>query len=164
MLFLRLAAVLALAFWIGGLAALGLSVAPVLFDVLQAHDPSAGRETAGLLFGTVFERFQYAAWGAGAAVLLSLGLRAALGPRPRRFGVRLLTASLMLAAGISSVFLIAPRIETIRSGVAGPVAALPEADPRRVAFGRWHGLSSALMLLTIVAGAGLIWVELQDQH
>jgi len=164
MSFLRLAGVVALAFWIGGLAALGASVAPALFDVLAAHDPTTGREMAGMLFGVVFERFQYAAWGAGAVVLLSLGLRAALGPRPRRFGVRLWVAALMVSASVSTVFLVAPRIDAIRSSVTGPVASLPDTDPRRIEFGRWHGLSSALMLLTIVAGTGLLWAELSDQH
>ena len=77
---LRLACVLTLAGWIGGLAVLGTVVAPTVFTVLEAHDPIAGRTTAGLVFGAIFERFSHLSWGFGALMLALLGARAALGP------------------------------------------------------------------------------------
>jgi hypothetical protein len=162
--FLRFVGTLALAFWIGGLAVLGAIAASATFEVLQAHDPVTGRQLAAVVFGAIFQRFNYAAIGAGAVLLLSLGVRAALGPRPRRFGVRMWVAAAMFAGAIASAVLIAPRVESIRASVSGPVADLPDSDSRKVAFGRWHALSTGLMLVTIVAGIGLIWTELNDRH
>lgn len=161
---LRILAVLALMFWVGGLLALGGFAAPTVFAVLEGRDPIGGRELAGFLFGEILRRFQIASWVAGAAVLASLGLRAALGPRPRWFALRLWTAAAMLVASVATVRVITPRIDGIRTSVHGPVAALPDDDQRRIAFGRWHALSTGLMLLTIVGGIGLIHAEVRDPH
>ena len=163
MFLLRFVAILALAVWIGGWIALG-GAAPVIFSVLDAHGGPAGRELAGRLFGEIFQRAQYGSWVLGLVVLLSLGARAALGPRPRRLGVRMWTATVMLAVSVATVFVIVPRIDRIRDSVAGPIANLPATDPRQITFGRLHGLSNGLMLLTILLGVGLTWAEVRDQH
>ena len=164
MTLLRYAAFLGLAVWVGGLAVLAGLGAPALFDVLATQDPAGGRELAGLLFGTMLERFQYVAWGAAAVLLLSLALRAALGPRPHRTAIRIWTVVAMVAISLFTMFVITPQIDDIRAAVDGAIAALPAADPRRVEFGRWHGLSSGLMLVTIAFGLGLAWAEVRDQH
>jgi uncharacterized membrane protein len=164
MAFFRFAGLLALALWMGGLATLGVLAAPVLFDVLVAHQPASGRELAGVVFGALFEQFQWASWIAGAVLLLSLGGRAALGPRPRRFGIRMWVAAGMLAASVSSVLYVTPRIERLRSGASGSMASLPDDDPVRVEFGRWHAVSTGLMFLTLAAGVGLLWMESTDRH
>ncbi|ODS53673.1 MAG: hypothetical protein ABS36_13695 [Acidobacteria bacterium SCN 69-37] len=164
MTLLRYAAFLGLAIWIGGLAVLAGIGAPTVFEALIARDPVAGRELAGLLFGTMLERFQYVAWGSAAVLFLSLGLRAAIGPRPRHTALRIWAVVLMLAISLVTVFVIIPAIDEIRGAIEGAVAALPAADPRRMAFGRWHGLSSGLMLLTIGLGLGLGWAEVHDPH
>jgi hypothetical protein len=70
----------------------------------------------------------------------------------------------MLSASLATVLLIAPRIERIRASVAGPVASLPASEPRRLTFGRLHALSTGLLALTLVAGVGLIWTEMDDRH
>jgi hypothetical protein len=164
MAFFRFAGLLALALWIGGLTTLAGLAAPALFDVLTARDPATGRELAGAVFGALFERFQYASWGAGAILLLSLSGRAALGPRPRYFGIRMWVAAGMLAASVASVLYVTPRIEGLRADAAGPIASLPDADPVRLEFGRWHGASTGLMALTLAAGLGLLWMEATDRH
>ena len=164
MVFFRFAGLLALALWIGGLATLGLVAAPALFDALTARDPTSGRELAGALFGAVFSDFQRASWIAGAALLMSLAGRAALGPRPGRFGIRMWVAAGMLAASVSSVLFVTPRIERLRSGTSGSISSLPDDDPVRLEFGRWHAVSTGLMALTLVAGAGLLWMEATDRH
>jgi uncharacterized membrane protein len=164
MSFLRFLALLALALWIGGLVTLGAITASTLFDVLEARDPATGRDLAAAAFGAIFRRFHYVSWGAGLVLLASLGARAALGPRPLRFGLRMWISAGMLAASVASVFLVAPRIERIRATTNGPVANLPEDDPRRIEFGRWHKLSTSLMALTIAAGVGLMWTEMKDGH
>jgi hypothetical protein len=160
---LRLASVLTLAAWIGGLAVLGGLAAPAIFSVLEAHDPIAGRTLAGLVFGAVFTRFLHVSWGLGALLLILLGLRAALGPRPRRLAVRLWTVTAMLAMALGTGLVISPRIDAIRERTSGTVAGLPDTSADKIEFGRLHGLSNGLMLLTLVAGVGLFWVEMKDQ-
>jgi len=164
MTFLRYAAFLGLAVWIGGLAVLAGLGAPTLFDVLTVQDPAGGRQLAGLLFGEILERFQYVSWGAAAVLVVSLGLRAAIGPRPRHTFIRIWAVLAMVAISVFTVLVIIPNVDAIRMAVDGAVAALPATDPDRIAFGRWHALSSGLMLVTIVIGLGLAWAEVHDQH
>jgi hypothetical protein len=164
MAFLAFASLVVLALWVGGLVAMGVA-APVIFSVLEAHDPAAGRVVAGLVFGAVFEHFQRYAWGLGGLQIVLLGLRAALGPRPRRLALRLSTVGLMLALSLGASFVLAPRINAIRDAVAPQtVAALPATDPRQAEFGRLHGLSNVAMLVTVGLGAALLWAEMRDRH
>jgi hypothetical protein len=164
MRFLRYLEIVALATWIGGLAALGSVVAPATFEVLEAADAATGRQLAGRVFGAVLEQFSYVGLGLGAAVLVSLGVRAVLGPRPRRFAIRMWTLALMMAATLILAYYITPRIDAIRESTAGVIASLPDHDPRRSEFGRLHGLSTGLMVLTILAGLALLWTETRDEH
>ena len=159
---LRFLSLAALAVWIGGLGVLGGVVAPAVFAVLQASDPVSGRETAGAVFGAVFTRFQPAAWVCGTALLLLLGARAALGPRPRYTGLRVWLVVAMLAVSIGTAVLIVPRIDRIRRETAGAISNLPAEDGRRVSFNRLHGLTNGLMLLTFVGGLALFWFEAKD--
>ena len=57
---------------------------------------------------------------------------------------------------------ITPRVAEIRDAAGGRVTALAESDPRRIEFNRLHGLSSAVMLVTILAAAGLLYAEVRD--
>jgi hypothetical protein len=161
---LRFVAIVGLALWMGGLVALGAITAPTLFSVLETAQGPAGRELAGAAFGAVFERFQYLALGLGLIVGASLGIRAAIGPRPRHFKLRLWSVIGLLVISGATAFVVAPRIDRIRTSVASPIAGLPETDSRRVAFGRLHGLSNALMVVTVLVGLGLFWAETTDHH
>jgi hypothetical protein len=97
-------------------------------------------------------------------MLVSLAVRAALGPRPRLTGLRVLTVAAMLAISVGTVLMITPRIDRLRRETPGAIAALSETDPRKIEFNRLHGLSNGLMLITLVAGLGLLWFETHDVH
>lgn len=159
---LRFAAMVLLAVWVGGLAVLGGIGAPVIFAVLEAHDPLAGRALAGLVFGAVFDHFQHLTWGLGALLLVVLGARAALGPRPRRLAWRVWAVTAMLAMSLVTSLILVPRIEQISDSVTGAVAALPDTDARKIEFGRLHATSTSLMVVTLLAGLGLMWAEVND--
>jgi hypothetical protein len=161
-LLLRFASLLVLALWVGGLVALGSVAAPTIFAVLELHDPLAGSTLAGDLFGQIFQRFQHLTWILGGLLLALLGARAALGPRPRLLGLRMWTVTGMLAVSVASGLILAPRIDAIRRDTAGTLASLPATDPRKVEFGWLHGVSTALMLLTLGAGLGLIGCEARE--
>jgi hypothetical protein len=160
---LRLACVLTLAIWIGGLAVLGFVVAPTLFRAMDVHDPVGGHALAGFAFGAVFERFLRLSWGFATLMLALLGARAALGPRPRRFGIRMWTVTAMLAMALGTSFILVPRINHIRDTTPGTVASLPAGDPVKTQFGRLHAISNGIMLVTLLAGVGLLWIEMKDQ-
>ena len=68
----------------------------------------------------------------------------------------------MLALSLTSALYIAPRIDAIRAEVDGPIATLPDTDARKVRFGELHGASNGLMLVTLLAGTWLLWIEAKD--
>jgi hypothetical protein len=164
MFVLRFLTLVALVVWIGGLAVLGAVAAPTLFAVLETHDPVAGRTLAAATFAAIFQRFQPVTWILGGMLIALLGARAALGPRPRRLGLRLWMVIGMVAVSVGTTLFIVPRIDRIRRETPGAVAALLEDDPRKVEFRRLHGLSNGLMLVTLVAGLGLLWFEAREAH
>src|SRR5690349_6644802 len=80
MLALRFVAALAVAVWLGGAVAIAGVVAPSAFAVLPMHD-------AATMVGETLRRFHLVSYGAGAVVLAAFIVMAALGPRPRVFGL-----------------------------------------------------------------------------
>ena len=159
---LRVISLALVAVWIGGLTALGVVAAPAVFDVLQQVDPAAGRTTAGLVFGEIFDRFQHLAWGLGGALLALLGIRTALGPLPRRLAIQIWVVVAMLGASAYTGLVVGPRIDQLRETTPATMQSLPDDDARKVEFGRLHGLSNGLMALTLMAGLCLFWIESRD--
>lgn len=161
MVALRFASLVALTLWIGGLAALGLVVAPSLFAVLTAHDPVGGRTLAGLAFGTIFESYLRLSLGLGVVVAVTLGWRAAYNRQPGlvwRFAV----LAGMFGASLLTGSVIGPRIDAIRLTTPTPIADLPDGNPVKAEFGRLHGASGALMVGTVAGGLVLLWREMRD--
>jgi hypothetical protein len=68
----------------------------------------------------------------------------------------------MVGISAVSLFLISPRIDRLRQAVPGTIAALPDTDARKAEFGRLHGMANMLMLVSLVGGIGLIWMEARD--
>jgi uncharacterized membrane protein len=159
---LRYAALLALTVWIGGLVALGSIAAPSIFDVTAARGVADGRAVAGAIFGEILRRFHHLAYLSAAILILSLVTRRILGPRPHRLGIRVLLASIMLAATLYSGSVISSRIAALQQQIGAAPSSLPEHDPRRAEFGKLHGMSNALHLIPLLGGLVLIWFELRD--
>lgn len=159
---LRFLSLTTLAIWVGGLGILGGLAAPVMFATLQERDPVGGREAAGVVFGVIFQNFQWVSWICGGILLALFGVRAALGPRPRRLSIRVWTLVAMLAISIGTSMFVVPRIDQIRTGATVTITSLPADDPRRVEFGRLHAISHGLMLLTLAGGLLLLWLEARD--
>jgi uncharacterized membrane protein len=159
---LRFVALLTLVIWVGGLLALGAIAAPSIFDVLAVTQPDHGRLLAGALFGEMLRRFHLVSYAAGGLLLATLLLRRVLGPAPRRFGWRAGIAALMLAASGYSGFVVAERIAKLQREIGVAPSTLPEGDARRVAFGKLHGLSTALELVPLLGGLMLIFWEIRE--
>jgi Domain of unknown function (DUF4149) len=162
MLALRYAALLALVVWCGGLIALGAVAAPAAFDVAAARQIADGRLVAGAVVGETLRRFHQVAYLCGATLILSLVARRILGPRPRRAGIRIALAAIMLAATAYSGIAVAGRIRALQQEMRTAPSDLPATDSRRAAFGRLHATSTALLLIPVLGSLALIWWELRD--
>jgi hypothetical protein len=162
MLVLRYAGLIALTLWIGGLLVLGAIAAPSIFEVSAARHIANDRMVAGAIFGEILRRFHLLSYACGLVLLAALLGRGVMGPRPILFAVRVMVAFLMLAATAASGLVIAPRIARIQSGTPVAPSSLPETDPRRVEFGRLHGISTSIQFVPLVGGLFLLFRELKD--
>jgi uncharacterized membrane protein len=127
-----------LAAWLGASLLVAAVVAPAAFAVLPT------RTLAGALVGRVLPVIFWSGIALGVIVAL-LGGRMGLG----RFGV---ASSIVLAAASAvAQIVITPRIEALRVSIGGAVDALDATDPRRMAFGRLHGISVLLMGIGMIA-------------
>jgi uncharacterized membrane protein len=157
---LRLAYLLGLCIWIGGLFALGTVVAPTAFAVLQTRIPGTGRILAGSVFGAMLERFHLVAALCGVLMLASLLVMALVGPRPRPYGGRLSVIATMLVVTLVLALPIGRGIRRLQLEAGDrPIASLPEHDARRIAFNRLHGTSNVLLLANLAGGLLLLFWE-----
>lgn len=159
---LRYAALLALVVWVGGLVALGGIAAPSIFDVVAERQLENGRILSGALFGEMLERFTVVSYAAGGVLMLTLLARRILGPRPHRFAWRAGIVAVMLAAAAYSSIVVGSRMEHLQKKTGVAPSTLPDGDPRRVEFGRLHGISTALQLVPLLGGLLLIFWEIRE--
>jgi uncharacterized membrane protein len=162
MLALKYVYLLALVVWLGGMLVLGALVAPTTFQVLQASDPTAGRELAGQLFGATIARFHGVQYGAGALMLVTFAAMALLGPRPAHFAVRAAILAAMLAVAAYSGFIVLGSIDAVQQEVGGMVSRLAAGDARRMRFDALHELATRLMLVNMVGGLALLFWEARE--
>jgi hypothetical protein len=155
MLLRRLVSSLALLVWIGGAISIFAVVAPAAFAVLPSTD-------AARVVGETLSRFHRVGYVSGTALVASLALGALIGPRPYAFWARLWIAALMLALTLASGLWVNARVAALRREIGVPVTTLAAGDPRRIAFGRWHALSTALMALTAAGGLVLLYWEARE--
>ena len=162
MILLRYLYVVALVLWVGGLIVAGAVVAPSVFGVLQAWNASQGRVLAGQVFGEVLMRLTWLSYAMGAVMFVALTLHRLLGARPVKYGIRVGIMGMMLVMMLVTGFYLIPEVEAIQAQVAGPVADLPDTDPRRLEFNRLHGLSNILFSITAIGGLALCWWEARE--
>jgi hypothetical protein len=129
-----------LAAWLGASLLVAAVVAPAAFAVLPT------RTLAGALVGRVLPVIFWSGMALGVIVAL-LGSRMGLG----RFGIA--SAVLLAVASAVAQIGVAPRIAALRESIGGAVDALDPTDPRRMAFGRMHGISVLLMGIGMIAAA-----------
>jgi hypothetical protein len=159
---LRYLYVVALVLWVGGLVVAGALVAPSVFSVLEAWNASQGRVLAGRVFGEVLLRLTWLSYAMGGIMFITLTLHRLLGARPLRYGIRVAILGVMLVMMMVTGFWLIPQLDAIQADVKGPVAELPDTDPRRVEFNRLHGLSNILFSITAIGGLALCWWEARE--
>ena len=138
---------IAVAVWVGGLLAIGLTAAPVLFTQL------ADRGLAGNLAGAMFS---VTAWvGLGCGIYLILFVMFGKGWRAIKSTIFWIVL-VMLALTAAGHFGVAPILAQLQA----------DALPRRVMetamrdrFTTWHGVSSALYLVQSLLGVALVILQ-----
>jgi hypothetical protein len=137
---------LLLSAWLGAAALFSAVVAPAAFAALPS------RTLAGALVGRVLP----VVFIAGIVVALA-GLLLDRGRGGRSPGVRRAALIVTALACATAQFYIAPRIETVRREIDGPIEQLASTDARRIAFGRLHAVSVGwLGLAMLAAGTALV--------
>lgn len=162
MLALRFAGLVAVAAWLGGLLALGLVAAPSIFDVMDSSGAEGGRLLAGAIFGEILGRFHVVGYVCAGVILVSLTIRAVLGPRPRHFALATVTVLVMLAASLYSGIVLSARIEALGREIGAAPSTLAEDDARRLEFGRLHAQSMAFQVVPLIGGLLLLFREITE--
>jgi hypothetical protein len=140
-----LATVVILSLWLGAVLVVGTVVAPAAFAVLPT------RSLAGALVGRVLP----ALFWSGAVVGLLVAVAGRGGGSIRW---RTLLGVAVTGACLAAQLLVAPRIARLRTDVAVPIDRLAREDARRIAFGRLHAASVALLgVAGLSAGAALFF-------
>jgi hypothetical protein len=137
---------LLLAAWLGAALLFVASVAPSAFAVLPK------RMLAGALVGRVLP-VVFVSGIVTAILSLTLSLRSG---HPRRVGHR--AALLVQITGCVVAFaVVGPAIESYREQLPADLESVPVDDARRVAFGKLHGVSVALLGLAMLgSGTALV--------
>ena len=159
---LRYIYVLALVVWLGGMVAIGIMVAPTIFQTLQTLSPQDGRAFAGEAFKAILVRFHYVAYACGVLMLLTLIGMGLLGPRPKGYAIRAGLVLLMLGIALYSGLAVLREIDGIQAEVGTLPSRLAAGDPRRLRFDALHALATRLMQVNIVAALALLWWEARD--
>lgn len=144
----RIAVIVLLAAWLGATIVVGAVVAPAAFAVLPT------RTLAGALVGRVLPPLFWS----GAAI----GLVAAVGARRMQRTTAFVAALVITAASVVAQAVVAPRIETVRASAGGPIDSLARDDARRIAFGRLHGASVALLGVAGIAASVTLLITARD--
>ena len=142
--------VTALGLWVGGMATLGLVVAPAVFRTVPS------RLQAGTIFGAVLERFGPLQIGLGAVCLLMLAiLRLGTALSDRAAVLRLGGILMMLALVIHSHHHLAPEIVREREAIVG-FDSIPSGTPQKARFDHLHKTSVRLSVATLVIGIAVL--------
>lgn len=126
-----------LASWVGAALFVAAVVAPAAFAVLPT------RTLAGALVGRALPVLFVSGIAFGCVVVVLNGAM--------RAGIGVTASGGVFAAASATALLIGLQIARMRASFGGTIDALDVADPRRIAFGRLHGVSVLCVGIGMVA-------------
>lgn len=130
-----------LTLWVGGMWIIGYLVTPVLFKSLD------DRQLAGELAGYFFKYISII--GLVCGVLLLVGaVIVARSELFRRWQIWVLVCMILLVA--TSLFVLQPMMQDLK------IQGLVKGSEQAIMFGRLHGVSSVLYLITSLCGLALV--------
>lgn len=138
---------LVLSLWIGGHAFFSFVIGPRLFAALSR--PEAGRAVAAIFPA-------YFTMGAicGAVILMLTILNRNAAWAPGKMGVLLAGAALGLT--LLGGLVLQPKLHDLRTQIYAGAEPLPEGDPVRKSFAKWHGVSLLINFGVLISGIALI--------
>ena len=131
--------IILVALWLGAAAIVAAVVAPAAFDVLPS------RTLAGALVGRVLPVVFFGGMVLGAALVVVEGLAG------RWVSGRSVAGVVTLISCAIAQLVVGAKIAAARAAIPGAIEALSPDDPRRIAFGRLHGISVAWLGVAILA-------------
>jgi hypothetical protein len=135
--------VILLSAWLGAALLVAAVVAPAAFRMLPS------RAMAGTVIGPILTVI----FASGLFIaIIALGLEARMTRYTLGFSVTAPFAAMIIGCAVAQ-FVISPKIDSVRAEMGGAVDTLDATDPRRVRFGKLHGLSVLCMGVAMV-GAG----------
>ena len=138
--------------WLGASLLLAAIVAPAAFAVLPS------RALAGDMVGRVLPVVFW--WGI--LVYVAISLLGRWTDATSRWKPRLLAAAVGGAACVLAQFVVGRSIDALRVRIGGPVDALAITDPLRVAFGRMHAMSVAMLGIAMVCALVVVIVAARE--
>lgn len=144
-----------LAIWVGGALVLGAVVAPLLFKRLPS------RTEAGKIFGECLERFDFVCFVLVPVLIVCSAIRLLTGwevwgEGPTR--IKYLTLGLFFLLFIYIIAGVRPAMKQARAEIKD-FDALPETDPKRMAFRRLHKKAGRLFGLQVLLGLFLLYLN-----
>lgn len=149
---MKMVTIVAISAWLGVLAFLAFVVAPAAFGSLE-------RGAAARLISVVMPRYHWIGLGLGIIALIGLLARGSetAGGGWNRLPLLLVLLMLVLTAG--SLFVLLPRIESLRDAAMAARAAGEESAPALMRFRQLHTFSSLSGVGVLIAGAGALVAE-----
>jgi hypothetical protein len=129
--------------WLGAAILVAAVLAPAAFRVLPS------RTQAGAIVGAVLPVI----FIAGLVLAVVVAILSVKSEGRLRAGIGGAMAAIVIGCAAAQ-FGVAPRIESVRASISGPVDSLDPSDPRRAQFGRLHGISVMLMGVAMLGAAG----------
>jgi hypothetical protein len=155
---LRFLALFSLGTWVGAGLFVSLVVAQGAFRLSPSPD------IAGAIVGYSLARLHMMGIGAGVIFLIAAGAINTGTVQGVARGPMVLVALMIVLAAVSQ-FGVTPRMEALRGQMVathGSIAGTPREDPARRAFGKLHGVSASLELVTLLAGVAAFFLTARD--
>ena len=155
---LRFLLLFSLGTWVGAGLFVTLIVAPAAFRLSPTPD------VAGAIVGQTLTRLHLMGIGAGAIFLIAAWMLGSDAPRGVPRTASLLIALMIVLTAVSQ-FGVTPRMDALRRQMVaahGSISATPPEDPARASFGRLHGVSASLELVTLLAGVAAFFMAARD--
>ena len=137
-----------LAAWIAVALFVAAVIAPAAFAVLPT------RALAGALVGEALPVLFMAGIIVGAATI-------ALHASTSRVAA---VAGVVLLAGNAAALMIEHRLHALLVSIGAPIDSISITDPRRIAFGRMHGVSVLMMAIGLVGASVALFVLMRRIH
>lgn len=150
LIFLNVLQYLVLALWVGAMFAFGALFAPVLFRVLPS------KEQAGSIVSETLARIDSLGL-VSAGILLVVTALQAIDSKWQALDLgRVLISVVMVALLVWAASTVRQRLAAVKEKMGRPIDEVPETDPLRLEYRRYHRISRSIYFVNMLLGTLLI--------